>query len=213
MNSIDSSLNTPDDTAQNENVSASGETKQQKIKSSNIPKYLYFVIPSALVIAGLLAYIFLSGGMNSLLQDQSIELIPEDQIQKEIGELKPTGTPSPTGTPIPIIKGEETYSITQGKTNGPKITKAVINPHDPSVGMVQKFTLYVNHTAPVTGVKITLKSDNKTEDYQLSLTSGTPLEGQWSGTWEITDTHLHTYAFVIEVTDGKNNSSTGIAIR
>lgn len=213
MNSIDSSINTPNDTAQNKNVSTSGETKQQKIKTNNIPKYLYFVIPSALVIAGLLAYIFLSGGMNLLQNEKSTPLIPENEIQKEIGDLQETPLPSPTGTPIPIIKGEETYSITQGKTNGPKITKAVILPHDPTIGTNQKFTLYVNHTSPVTRVTITLKSDNKVEEHELSLSSGSPLDGQWSGTWEITDTHLHTYAFVIEVTDGKNNSSTGIAIR
>ena len=183
--------------------------------SKNIPKYLYFVIPSALIIAGLLAYIFISGGLGMFKTEEPTSLIPEEEIVREMDSLSPTASISatPTGTPIPIIKGEETYSITQGKTAGPMITKAVINPHDPEVGKTQKFTLYVNHTKPVTWVNIKLISDNKSQTYDLQMTSGTPLDGQWSGTWTIDDTHLHTYAFTIEAGDGTNVSKSGIAIR
>jgi hypothetical protein len=114
-------------------------------KLKTIPKYLYFVIPTALIIAGLLAYIFISGGLSVLKTDQVTELIPNEEIQRNI---IPTTTIIATPTPTPhfIIKGIETYSISQGKTNGPKMTKAVIDPHDPDVGATQKFTLFVNHT-------------------------------------------------------------------
>ncbi len=177
--------------------------KKNNLVTNN--KCLFLVLSFFLGIASicLVAYIVLFKILNNeslTISNNSITLT---------APKKPKATP----TPIPIIKGLETYTISQGKTNGPKMTKAVIDPHDPSVGTVQKFTLYVNHTKPVTAAKITLNSDNKSPTYNLILTNGTPLDGQWSGSWKIDDTHNQTYTFGIEISDGTNTSKNTISIR
>ncbi|HSV94428.1 MAG TPA: hypothetical protein VLH94_00420 [Spirochaetia bacterium] len=121
--------------------------------------------------------------------------------------------PLPTQKIIPIKQGEEIYSISQGKTDGPKITKAIINPHDPKEGIKQTVTIFANHTKPISWVKVTVYSDNKTEIRDLALSSGTSLSGTWSGSWTTNDTHLHKWGFLIESGDTINQSKVGIAIR
>lgn len=125
----------------------------------------------------------------------------------------PKATASPT--PIPIIQGKETYSISQGgEVKGPKIHRAEIDPHDPQVGQKQTFKASVVHTKEVRSVTVTLYSDDKKAiTYPLALSSGTAINGVWSGEWEVNTTHLFNYAFSIEATDGTNRTKAGIAIR
>lgn len=123
-------------------------------------------------------------------------------------------TPTPAKKIVPIFQGKGTYNISQGKTNGPKISKAIIDPHDAQVGSTQTITIFAKHTSPVGSIKVTLKSDDNQEDvYDLSLTEGTALEGQWTGSWKVENTHLYNYVFVIIASDGTNNSRAGVAIR
>jgi len=179
--------------------------KKENLVSHN--KCLFSILSFFLGIAFicLIAYIVifkivLSNNESLILSNNSITVTSPQKLK-------------PTPTPNPIIKGIETYTISQGKTNGPKMTKAVIDPHDPNIGVTQKFTLFVNHTKPVTIAKITLISDNKTKTYNLKLSEGTPLNGQWSGSWKIDDTHNQIYSFGIEIGDGTYTSKNTITIR
>ncbi len=214
MDNIIPQQNTPIVTIPSENT-VTPSPQENVNQQDKIPKYLYFVLPAVLVIAGLLAYIFLSGGLSLLNNEESISLITEDEIRREIGNLTPTlvATVTPSTTPMPIVKGIETYSISQGKTPGPLMSKATINPNDPEIGARQDFSILVTHNLPITAVKVTLKTDNETKSYNLSLASGTTTDGQWSGSWSITDTYLHKYVFIIEATDGTNTSKVSIPVR
>lgn len=214
MENIYSPQNNPVTTIAPENVTIPNQ-QQNNNQQTGIPKYLYFVIPAVLIIAGLLAYIFLSGGLSVFDNEKSTSLISEEEIRREIGYLTPTlvATVTPSTTPMPIVKGIETYSISQGKTQGPLMSKVTINPNDPEVGAKQDFSILVTHNLPITAVKVTLKTDNDTKNYNLSLASGTTTDGQWSGSWNITDTYLHKYVFIIEATDGVNTSKVSIPVR
>jgi hypothetical protein len=142
-----------------------------------------------------------------------------NQIVTHLTKTPSSAVPSPSPTPvtnakiIPIIQGEAAYNISQGKTNGPKITRAVINPQDPQEGAKQTVTVSTNHTKPITWVKVSVYSDNKIASHDLTLSSGTTLSGNWSGSWTTDDTHLHKWGILIESGDGVAQSKAGIAIR
>lgn len=132
-------------------------------------------------------------------------------------EIQETESPKPTAspTPIPILQGKETYSISQsGEVKGPKIHKVEIDPHDPKIGEKQIFKAHIAHNKEVKTATVTVFSDDgKKITYPLSLSSGTALNGIWSGEWETDNTHLFNYAFLVEATDGVNKNKVGIAIR
>ncbi len=143
-------------------------------------------------------------------QDVSVTPPPTSDETPQDGSLSPTASP----TPIAILQGRETYTIGQGSgTTGPKITRAIVEPHDPKQGQQQTVTVSVNHSSPITSVSLVMKSDNDTKTYPLSLASGSETNGQWSGTWTVEDTVLYTYAFTISVESPGGSSSVDLIIR
>lgn len=124
-------------------------------------------------------------------------------------------TPTPRGTPTPLKKGKETYYISQSSSvKGPKITQVTLDPLDPKNGEKQTITVKALHSGPVTQVKISLMSDNKTQTLSsLSLVSGTNLEGEWQVSWTVDDTILYKYILKITATGGGVQSSVDLAIR
>jgi len=192
------------------------------MENENKPFPFCFYLLIVILLVSSSIFIFLLLNPSALTKTQNFVIKYVNIISnKFIGAPSPvstTETPTPTlstnsNQVIPIKQGLETYNISQGKTDGPKISKATINPHDPKEGAKQIITVFTNHTKPITWVKVSVYSDNKIDVHDLSLSSGTNLSGTWSGFWNTTDTHLFKWGFVIESGDGINQSKVGIAVR
>ena len=126
----------------------------------------------------------------------------------------PDSSPKPSPSPVPILQGIETYSITQGKkNNGPKITQAIINPHDPKINDNQTVKVKLAYNQPINQVKLILKSDNDQQEADMTLIQGTATDGTWETSWEITDTVLYNYSQTITAQSGDQTSSVTITIR
>jgi hypothetical protein len=184
--------------------------------TKQFPFFLYLLIIVLFLAAGSFIVLLLNPGLLAKTQDY-IAQVMQNTVGKSSTESLQL-SPSPTSTIssnkiIPIKQGEEIYNISQGKTNGPKITKAVINPHDPENGTTQTVSISTSHTKPITSVIVSVFSDNMITPHNLTLSSGTNQDGIWSGSWTTDDTHLHKWGFLIESGDGFNKSKAGIAIR
>lgn len=98
----------------------------------------------------------------------------------------------------PLPEGEDTYSISSGEP-GPEVYAITINPlGGAKKGMTQSLKVKVRHELPVRSVTVTMIMDNGSHPVSLSLTEGTDLDGIWTGSWEVTDTHDTVYQAEIE---------------
>lgn len=185
-----------------------------------LPFCFYILITILLISSSIFIYLLFSPSALTKTQNFVIKYVNiiGNKFIKNPTSISTTENPTPTistnpSEVIPIKQGVETYNISQGKTDGPKIPKVTINPHDPKEGAKQTITVFTNHTKPINWVKVTVYSDNKMDVHSLSLSSGTNLSGTWSGSWNISDTHLFKWGFVIESGDDINQSRVGIAVR
>lgn len=125
--------------------------------------------------------------------------------------LSPTPTPTPRPSPRPIPSGKIGFNVSQGDRNIPQLRAGSIDPYDPANGANQTVTITVLHPQPITKVTGQLKTDNNTSSpIQFTLISGTNTDGQWQGSWKVTDTYLYVYDLVLraESVDGKSASVT-----
>lgn len=190
-------------------------------ENKSLPFCFYILIAVLLVSSGIFIFLLLNPAALSKTQNYVVQFantisnkLLRNSSSISTSEIPITPTISANSSKIiPIKQGTETYNISQGKTDGPKISKATVNPHDPKEGTKQTITVFANHTKPITWVKVTVYSDNKIDVHDLSLSSGTNLNGTWSGSWTISDTHLYKWGFVIESGDSINQSKVGIAVR
>lgn len=122
--------------------------------------------------------------------------------------------PKPSPPPVPILQGIETYTISQGKkNNGPKITQAIINPHDPKINDNQTVKVKLAYAQPINQVKLILTSDNDQKETDMKLVEGTATSGIWETSWQITDTILYNYSQTITAKSGDQTSTVTITIR
>lgn len=111
-----------------------------------------------------------------------------------------TGTGGTGGTPSePLAQGKQSFTV-EGSGN-PAVVSGDIDPLDPMVGANQSFSVRVRDTDPVTSVSVSFQTDNGLRSFPLSLTSGTELDGNWTESWVVTDTHNTTYKFTVRMTD------------
>lgn len=106
----------------------------------------------------------------------------------------PGGGPSPTPTPTPVLgTGPATYFISHSDT--PQFMQLDLNPELPRVGQTQTMTVSVRDTSAsqITSVTATLSTDTSSYQNPLTLSSGTNLNGQWSGSWVIQDSLNNVY--------------------
>lgn len=113
---------------------------------------------------------------------------------------------------FPIAQGDQTYTV-EG-TGKPQLVSVSINPHDPMVGSSQTIKARIRDTDPVTSVTISIKSDNSQNSYPLDRTAGTDLDGEWSGSWVVVDTHARSYVISVRATDaGGSTDKYDLTIR
>ena len=179
------------------------------------PEGAYFRYTQALL--AVLALTFLT-----LLTLLLLPYITGSKYQNFVGKLtgykfggsggKPT--PSPTASPRPIPHGKIGFTVGQSDKTVPQFARGFIDPYDPAKGGTQTVTIAVKHTQPVIGVTAVLKTDNNiSEPHPFKLISGSDTDGQWQGSWKVTDTYLYTYALVLNAESSDSSASVEVILR
>jgi len=138
----------------------------------------------------------------SLVNNFFNRFIPADESNKTV-----------SASPVPILKGKETYTISQGSKNNPRILSAVIDPLDPEPKQSQTIDIALKYEEPIDSATITLNTDNDSVQKTLKLSSGSKTDGIWSTTFKSSDTHLYNYSFTINASSGSDSSSVDITVR
>lgn len=199
----------PTTTLPEQNMPADQPPEPRKSSVKWIPLLLLFLI----LYIGLNVWVYLYGPrifgtkLGSIASQVTI-------VKPQEARLPPTPTPTPTPTPRPIPHGKMAFSSSQSDKTVPQLSEGFIDPYDPAQGTIQKVTIVVKHPQPVTKVTAILKTDHKiSTPIPFTLTSGTNTDGQWQGSWQITDTYLYTYALVLEATSGTKTATVGLTLR
>ena len=207
---------------------SSGDGKINTIKDSfsfkkdvvkkKFPKQYEFVIWffSVAILIGivLLVITFLpSGSSNGESSERAFKVSDLGRIFQKKSDNEEVSVPTPKPTPSPIFQGVETYTISQGNKTGPRITKAIIDPHDPILNADQNIKVMLGHTKKIDKVTIELSSDNKQKEAKMELTSGTNIDGIWEIDWKVDDTVLYNYQLTVKAKSGVEESKVDITIR
>ena len=130
-------------------------------------------------------------------------------------ERVPTATPTPTPTPRAIPHGKWGFTVGQSDKTVPQFSRGFIDPYDPEQEASQTVTIAVKYTQPVTKVTAVLKTDHAVSTpVPFTLISGTNTDGQWQGSWQMTDTYLYKYAVVLQAESaGSKPASVEITFR
>ncbi len=94
-----------------------------------------------------------------------------------------------------VPQGRQVYDITSGGAS-PKFKQAIVDPVDVQVGDTQKMSVWVIETAAgqyITEVTANVETDTGPRLYNLSLTTGSNIDGWWEGSWVVQDTHSRKY--------------------
>jgi len=127
---------------------------------------------------------------------------------------KPALILPPTPTPQAIPHGKIEFTVVQSDSTVPQFGKGLIDPYDPAQGATQTVTITAKHSQPVTKVTAVLKTDHAVSTpVPFTLTSGTNTNGQWQGSWQITDTYLYTYNLVLQAESSNDSASVEITLR
>ena len=109
-------------------------------------------------------------------------------------KLAPTIASTPTPTPRPIPHGKTSFSVGQGDKTVPQFGRGFIDPYDPVQGGMQTIQIAIKHNKPITKVTVILTTDKDiSQPILLKLVTGTNTDGQWQGSWKMTDSYLYTY--------------------
>lgn len=129
--------------------------------------------------------------------------------------LTATGTPIPTPTPTPtkLFHGKDTYNISGGKPDDPHFPEVTIDPLDPAVGAKQVFTVKITSKYPVTKTFLSVRTDTRSTNLPLTLTSGTTENGMWQATWTVPETYLYNYQITPTAQTAYTQGSATITVR
>jgi hypothetical protein len=118
-------------------------------------------------------------------------------------------------TPRPLAHGKQTYAVSGSKKGAPKATEVVIDPLDPAPGASQSTTVkaLAMEAGPITKVSIQLITDNKNVTYPLQLTSGTNLDGVWTGSWVMEDSYDYRYQMAVIAENANDAWSVTLTFR
>jgi len=107
----------------------------------------------------------------------------------------PTPTETPVPTPRPVPHGKQTFYTWFGSAKGQ------IDPYDPAVGSTQSVQLQLVDSRGITEVNVIVTTDAACTAFPLSLSSGTSMEGIWTGWWTVVGSYDFTYLMSILVTN------------
>jgi uncharacterized protein YpmB len=136
----------------------------------------------------------------------------ESEAQQMVG-AEPTPLPTPTPTPTKLVHGKDTYYVSGGGDNGPRVSEVTFDPLDPAVGGTQVISVKISDTTAVTSAQITMRTDTKTTPIQLHLVNGTDLAGVWEGKWIVSESYLYNYIPTVVAESSRGKTSIPITIR
>jgi len=105
-----------------------------------------------------------------------------------------------------------------GEDNWPTISRGVIGEYDPLIGETQTVTVTVGvrppATYPIQTVTVVFVQDSgRSPAYPLTLISGTNLNGEWLGSWVVSDTHCYIYRMEITATNEIHSTVLTVTLR
>ena len=77
----------------------------------------------------------------------------------------------------------------------PQFTEVLFDPFNVKINGKQTVTIRVKNTEPVKSVYVVLNTDTKMQRYDLKLSDGSPIDGNWQGFWNVSDTRSKIYSF------------------
>lgn len=89
----------------------------------------------------------------------------------------------------------------------PQFTEVIFDPYNVKVNGKQTVTIRVKNTEPVKSVYVILNTDNKTQRYDLKLSEGSLIDGNWRGSWKVSDTRDKIYSFTFYSASENNGSN------
>ncbi len=174
-----------------------------KLKTNEIIGYIVLIAIIGVVFAAIF-YVY---------KAQRLSTLPSEELQTT--QLSPGSNPVPTPTPTPtqLIHGKDTYNISGGMPDDPHFQSVTIDPMDPKVGAQQTFAVQINSKYPVTKAFLAIRTDTKTSQLALTMTSGTATNGTWETKWTMPETYLYNYLITPNAQTAYNEASSTITIR
>lgn len=77
----------------------------------------------------------------------------------------------------------------------PQFTEVIFDPYNIKINEKQTVTIRVKNTEPVKSVYVVLNTDTKSQRYDLKLSEGSFIDGNWQGFWKFSDTRNKIYSF------------------
>jgi hypothetical protein len=112
----------------------------------------------------------------------------------------------------PIPHGPKGFTVGQSDKTVPQLRRGTLDPYDPQMGATQSATIAVKHSQPVNKVTAILITDHGMSDpISFTLINGTNTDGQWQGSWKVTDSYLYTYTLILRA-ESKNNNVGSVTI-
>jgi len=166
-----------------------------KDKLPKLPLYVWlfiFILVLAIFSVGLYALISPTFSLKSLLERKGVT--QEDQ------NIWEPYVPSP----VPLAHGRQTYRISGGTQGLPTISEAVLDPEDPEMGSTQTISVKANYDSAIKEVSAVLHTDDKDTTQVLQLSSGSPTNGEWKGSWKVENSFDRSYSITVRA---KNEQS------
>lgn len=123
--------------------------------------------------------------------------------------------PTPNIPVFPLPTGKQSYTVSYGDKNvvKPKMVSIAIDPLESPIGSKHTLTFSVTSASPVTQIKTTLFSDNKTMDLPSTLVRGTAAKGDWEAVWTTDDTTDKIYKITFHLESAQGVRDDDIVLR
>lgn len=159
-----------------------------------------------LTLLTLLLLPYLTGGQ---FQNPVSHLFGNVPIQNQ----KPKASAPPRIT-YPLPTGIQSWKFSRAsEVKGPSISLATVDPLTPGKGQPQVVTLLITNDTPVTKATATIFTDNQSLEHDLKLVSGSPTNGTWATSWNMTDTYDNIYHIDFELDSSSGNWTGALTFR
>lgn len=175
----------------------------KKSKTNEVIGYVVILAVIAVVLAAIF-YVYKAQKLSTLSPEES----------QTTGNTDTTKSlPTPTPTPTKLFHGKDTYNLSGGAPDNPHFPDVSIDPLDPAVGARQIYTVKITSKYPVTKAFLSIRTDTKTSQLPLSLTSGTADNGTWQASWTMPETYIYNYQITLTAQTAYTQGSATITVR
>ena len=123
-------------------------------------------------------------------------------------QSSPSATVSPSPSQAPVTRYQGSLSASISSPSNPRMTALLISPFDPLFGGNQTLNVDAqDNLSPITSIVATLRTDKETNNYSLSLSSGSSSLGTWTATWKANDSHEQVYNLSLVATNQSGQTS------